>query len=704
MTIHIDRDRRTAILQTQSSSYVLAWDSDSTPLRHLHWGARLEPDDIPALLTITPADAYLGGLSRPRSSTEEYPVWGGLRREEVACKVTMPDGVRSLDLEVTDVEVADTLVVTLRDRHYPVEVALTYRVDEDADSITRQAAIRNVGSDGDIRVERAGSASWALPARPGWRLTTASGTYGAESTLHRESLRQGSFVLASRHGLTGHEFLPWVALDVDASAHHGEVWALTLAWSGSWSIDVNAAHDGAVHVIGGLEPSDPDAVLAPGDGLDLPAMTGVYSPDGHDGAARRFHRFARAHVLVEPDRLRPVLYNSWEATLFTTSFAQQRDLATVAADLGVELFVIDDGWFHGRNDERSGLGDWYPDAAKFPDGLLPLSEHVHGLGMAFGIWVEPEMVNPDSNLFRAHPDWIHRWATREPTLQRHQCVLDFGRPDVREWALETISTLVTDNGVDYLKWDMNRAIVEPSGPNAIYRHVHGVYQVWDELRARFPGLLIEDCASGGGRPDHEALAHTHWAWTSDATDAVDRLSIQRGFARINPASTMCCWITGVPNGLTTRSTPLAFRAHVAMAGGVLGLGMNLITTSDADKALLRDLIADYKEIRPLIHHGTRWELPAPGPGLEGIAYVSETADEALVLAYGPRIGYTHAYHRARVPGLVPDATYRAEVGRASSDASADGLVASGAWLASVGLPLLARGDHASWLIRLRRDG
>lgn len=700
MTITILEDRRVALLHGEHSSYALAWDDPTSPLRHLHWGRRLDEKDAEALLTQQPSPWPFGAISRPRSSFEEFPVWGGLRREEVALKVTMPDGVRSLDLAVDAVGADhDTLTVTLRDTHYPVSVELAYTLDAGADAITRRATVRHDGTEGRLRVDRAGTASWALPARPGWRLSTAAGAYAAENHVERRPLGQGTVTLASRHGIAGHDFLPWVALDEDAAAHHGEVWAMTLAWSGSWAIGVHAGQDGAVHVIGGLEPSDADAWLEPGTSLELPPMTGVYSPEGHDGAARRFHRHARDRVVVQPQRPRPVIFNSWEATWFAVDDTGQRRVATKVADLGVELFVLDDGWFHGRLDDTRGLGDWWPDADKFPDGMAAFADHVHGLGMLFGLWVEPEMVSPDSDLYRRHPDWIHRWETREPTLQRHQYALDFGRADVRAWASEMLVRLVRDHKVDYLKWDMNRPIIEPAGPDAVRAHTLGVYEVWERLRAEFPDLWLENCASGGGRPDHGALARCHWTWTSDDTDPVERLPIQHGFARINPPATMCNWVSGARNPLTARSTPLAFRFHVAMPG-VLGLSFDPDELTDVERGLARGLVAQYKQIRPLVTDGTRWELPAPARGMSALALVSEDQRETAVLAWGPRIPFTHGVPRLLVHGLRDDLTYTASVGEGSTDSGADGITASGAWLRSVGLPLWARGDHASWLIRL----
>lgn len=700
MAVIVDAQRRTALLHGSTSTYALTWADDRMPLRHLHWGAPIT--DVASLLTVDDFPRPFGAVPRPRAAHEEYPCWGGLRREPMALKITMPDGVRSLDLAVDDWEADDaSLRLTLRDHHYPCAVLLEYLLDADHDAIVRRATITNEGTDGDLRVDLAGSASWALPARPTWHLSTARGRYGAEFHVGRRELAQGTVELGSRHGITGHDALPWMAVDVDASVDHGEVWAFAFAWSGSWTMGAHLAEDGALHVIGGLDPTDLDLTVAPGESVTLPDMIGVHADDGFDGAARRFHAHARAHVVPDPDRPRPVLYNSWEASTFSITASQQCALADIAADMGVELFVVDDGWFHGRDDDTAGLGDWWPHERRFPAGLGPLVDHVHGLGMAFGLWIEPEMVNPDSELYRAHPDWIHRWATREPTLQRHQMVLDFSRDDVRDWAVDTVVGLCKAHGIDHIKWDMNRPIVEPAAPNGVHAHTRGVHEVWDRIREACPGLWLENCASGGGRADLGAAAHTHWTWTSDATDAVERIAIQHGFTRTHPSLAMAAWITDVPNVLTGRTTPLAFRAHVALSAGVLGLGMDLTTLDAQDRTFLAEVIALHKRLRPVLQFGHRRELPAPGEGISALAI--GCPDEAVAFAFAARPRYGHGLPRLRLAGLEEEEHYRVTALPGAAGDASDGQCLSGAFLTHVGLPLTGVADHASWAYHLVRQ-
>jgi alpha-galactosidase len=425
--------------------------------------------------------------------------------------------------------------------------------------------------------------------------------------------------------------------------------------------------------------------------MTTPVFAGCFSSGGFGAASREWHRFVRRHVLPHPEESRPVLYNSWEATGFAVDDAGQRRLASIAAQVGVELFVMDDGWFGARRDDHAGLGDWTPYAGAFPDGLRPLVEHVHGLGMLFGLWVEPEMVNPDSDLHRAHPDWVLHQAGRRRTEIRNQLVLNFGRPDVAEWAFDWLTRLVADHDVDYLKWDCNRPFTEAGPGDRVWvDHVHAVYRIMARLRAAHPGLRIESCASGGGRTDIGVLAHTDQVWTSDNTDAVDRLAIQHGFSQVFPARTMAAWVTDCPNPITGRCTPLEFRFHSAMAGA-LGIGGDLTRWSADDLALAARLVAEYREIRPVVQHGTQYRLAFGGP-LTVVEYVG--ADEVVVLAW--RVGERHGAPVApvRLAGLDPTARYADNRSEA---------VHSGAYFAGSGLDLaLPKGDQVSALIRLRR--
>jgi len=436
--------------------------------------------------------------------------------------------------------------------------------------------------------------------------------------------------------------------------------------------------------------------LAPGERLDTPVFAGLWTAGGFGAASRAWHAYVRRHVLPDPDETRPVLYNSWEATGFDVTESGQLDLARRAADLGVELFVMDDGWFGARRNEQAGLGDWVPNADRFPDGLSRLVDEVRRLGMRFGLWVEPEMVNPDSDLYRAHPDWVLHMAHRRRTEMRHQLVLNLARPDVAEWTHGWLDRLVGEHRIDFLKWDANRAFTEAGQPGADdpdrlwISHTRAVYRIMDRLRADHPGLRIEACAGGGGRTDLGIMARTDQVWPSDNTDPVDRIRIQGGFSQLYPARVLSAWVTDSPNVTTARRTPLRFRFHVAMAG-VLGLGGDLSTWTEQELKEAAELVAAYKQIRPVVQHGQAYRLRGPG-ALSAVQYVLD--DEHVVLAWCPVSPYGHRPVALRLGAVDPDAAYRDSDGEATY---------SGAVLRRSGLPLdLPPGDHASVLVRLRR--
>ncbi|WP_290059939.1 alpha-galactosidase, partial [Amycolatopsis solani] len=425
---------------------------------------------------------------------------------------------------------------------------------------------------------------------------------------------------------------------------------------------------------------------------------GLFTGGGFGAASRAWHAYTREHVLPHPGELRPVLYNSWEATGFAVSEPGQRALAERAAALGAELFVLDDGWFGARTGDHAGLGDWHVNRERFPEGLEPLVAAVHALGMKFGLWVEPEMVNPDSDLYRAHPDWVLHHPHRRRSELRNQLVLNFARPDVADWAHGWLDRLVGDHGVDFLKWDMNRPFSEAGWPGEAdqdrlwVEHTRAVYAIVDRLRDDHPALRIEACSGGGGRIDLGVLARADQVWTSDNTDALDRLRIQHGYSQLYPARAMSAWVTDNPGFVTGRSVPLRFRFHVAMAG-VLGLGGDIARWPDADLALAREMVALYRDIRPGGPRGALHRLRPPlDDGLVALQYV--LGDRSVVFAYRQAAHFADPDRPVRLDGLAPAERY------VDPDA---GTTHSGAVLLAHGLHLgLPTGDFASTVIRLNR--
>lgn len=686
--VHHDTAARLWMLTTENTSYVVRLD-DLGRLRHLHWGARLSAEQAAALPFILDVATNFDG-----ELASEYSGEGGAHFGMPALRLQRSDGSRSTEWAHSGHSIKEGLLTLgFREPHGPLELDLCYRVHPDSDAVERWARLRHTGTGGEpVHLLQVASARWTLPLLEDYRLSHVTGGWSTENQLARDPLARAETVLTSRKGITGHHVNPWVAIDAgDAGEEHGEVWSSALAWSGSWRITVARTAHGLVAATHTAGHEGPAVVLRPGGTWQTPVSVGVYAAGGFGGASRAWHAYVRAHVLPQPQELRPVLYNSWEATGFDVNEQGQWDLARRAAALGVELFVMDDGWFGARRDDSAGLGDWTPSPERFPRGLAALAAKVRSLGMRFGLWVEPEMVNPDSDLYRAHPDWVLHESGRPRTELRNQLVLNFARPDVTAWAHAWLDALVREHGVDHLKWDMNRAFTEagwPGAPDADqlwHDHVRSVYALMDRLRADHPRLRIEACAGGGGRSDLGVLARTDQVWTSDNTDALDRIAIQHGYSQIYPPGTMGAWVTDTPNPLTGRELPLRFRFHVAMTG-VLGIGGDLTAWSQEELAQAADLVARYKQVRPVVQRGRLYRLP------NAVQYVHDR--EVAVIAWQLARPPGTPVVPLRMAGLDPQGRYR--------DLDS-GELHHGAVLMVRGLTTGLTGDHSSRLLHLGQE-
>ncbi|MEU4191980.1 alpha-galactosidase [Kribbella sp. NPDC026611] len=691
----ISFENRVLLISTPGTSYSAYLGDDDIPI-HTHWGARITPADAQYLARTT-ADRLAREWESFRSATnghEEYPLEGGLQFGRAALALAVGE-VRSADWSFVD-HSKDERELALHFDAGGVRVIMHYRIHEGSDVIDRWVSVRNE-STASVDVHRLDSAAWVLPEQAAYRISTLTGRWAAETRLRRHELAEGRFVLESRRGITSHHVNPWFAIDDGtATEEYGEVYSAALHWSGSWRMLAQHELDEPVQALFGWGHEDfGPRPLEPGEELITPVSSGLFTSGGFGTASRAWHAYALREVLPRATEVRPVLFNSWEATGFAVDEASQVELATQAAELGCELFVLDDGWFGGRVDDTTGLGDWWVNRDRFPNGLQPLISKVHALGMGFGLWVEPEMVNPDSDLYRAHPEWVYHFEGREPPLRRNQLVLNLARPDVAQWVLETLDELLTANDIQFVKWDMNRPFAdtgwpaEPSRQSRIwFDHVTAVYAILDALRAKHPGVAFEACSGGGGRVDLGIMARTDQFWTSDNTDALDRRSIQHGFSQLYPARTMSCWVTDVPTFINKRTVPLTYRFHVAMAG-VLGIGGDLTEWTADELALARALVAEYKEFRHVVQLGAQYRLGEPGRGLSAVQYVLD--GESVVLAYQEAQQYDSAPRPLRLRGLDAEATYDVE-----------GEVLSGSVLMASGLSLVLTGDYASRLIRLSR--
>jgi alpha-galactosidase len=699
--VRYDAAHKTFRIDAGKVTYAFGVNDDGA-LQTLYWGSRLAPEDPlgPAKPPASRSSFDAIGSNTP----QEYAGWGGPITVMPDVKLHFADGNRDLVLRYDSHAIEDDgLRITLRDNLAKVTVVLHYVVDPATGIIGRSARIENHASQA-LTLGRVAAASWNLPPATDYSLRYLTGTWASEWHVRTRPLTPGATDLESRRGSTGDENNPWFAIERGGhwNESQGHVWFGALAWSGSWSIHIDQDILNQVRVTGGYNPFDFSYPLQPGQSLETPVFYAGYTDEGIGEASRLLHRFERERILPAgpKPKLRPVLYNSWEATEFKVNETGQQRLAEKAAALGVERFVVDDGWFGARNTDHAGLGDWVVNREKFPNGLKPLIDKVHGLGMSFGLWVEPEMVNPDSDLYRRHPDWVLHFDGRQRSLARHQLVLNLARDDVRDYVFESLDRLLSQNDIQFLKWDYNRNWSEPGWPQMspaeqqkVYvTYVQHLYDIMRRLRERHPGVEIESCSGGGARVDLGIMALTDEVWPSDNTDPSDRLSIQDGFSYAYAPAVMMSWVTGSPNWVNGRRSSLDFRFLSSMQGG-LGIGANILEWTPAEDATARAYIAAYKSIRATVQQGRLYRLLSPQGQAPRSATESVAADggQAVLFAFLRQGQEAQAYPTLVLHGLDSRAHYRYRSihGKVAADTPA---VASGAYWMNRGIDLDLRGD------------
>jgi alpha-galactosidase len=570
-----------------------------------------------------------------------------------------------------------------------VTVDLHYEVLPAPAAVRRWAVVH---ADRPIVLESVASAQFHLP----WReltLRNVAGRWGAEMQEVVQTV-SSKVVLESRRGVSNHHHNPYAVLSRDATETSGQVWGMALEFGGNTKTVVEQTQYAETLVQLGINDFDLEIGLAAGESFTTPAVVAVHTDQGLDGLSQCFHDYGRSLMGPEP---RPVLYNSWEACGFAVTSAGQIALADRAARICAELFVVDDGWFGRRNPDEAGgiqdgLGDWWVDPRKFPDGLDPLIDAVRSRGMKFGIWVEPEMVNPGADLFADHPDWIYSEPGRQPDAARGQYVLNLTLPAVQQFVRDMLDDLLASHDIAYLKWDANRPISQVGAARDVwFRHMRAVYEIVAEVKARHPGLLVEACASGGGRIDFGTLGVFDDFWTSDNTDALDRLAIHHAYSLVYPPQAMRAWVTDVPNFLSQRSIPLAFRFHSAMTGS-LGIGCDLSAMTDDELRACADYVEQYKRLRPLMHRLHRLDNPSTND-YRLFQYASDAG--AVLFAFLPAGSLGHTPTTVRLRGLDPDARYRFTHDWAEHEVS-------GRYLMERGIRVWLLGDYASTIVRFDR--
>lgn len=494
-------------------------------------------------------------------------------------------------------------------------------------------------------------------------LLDLTGRHLRERSPQRQPFAVGTRVREGRRGRTGLDAtLLLVAGASGFGFDRGEVWGLHVAWSGNHRTYVERLSSGQRVLAGGELLLPGEITLSPGQGYSGPWLYAAYG-DGLDAMSARIHEHLRSRP-SHPHSPRPVILNTWEAVYFDHDLTKLTSLADAAAAVGVERFVLDDGWFKNRRDDHAGLGDWYVDAEVWPEGLKPLVRHVHALGMQFGLWVEPEMVNADSDLARAHPEWIMATGDRHPLPWRHQQVLDLDHPGAFAHILDRLDNLVSEHDIEYLKWDHNRDLIDgghhPGGEPVVHRQTRAVYELIDQLRARHPGLEIESCSSGGGRVDLGILARTDRVWGSDCNDALERQTINRWTQLLLPPELIGCHVGPELSHTTGRRHRLDFRAGTALFGH-FGIEMDLTAASASDRERLTSWVALYKRLRGLLHTGrvVRGEHPDPALLVHGV--VSQDRGEAIYSIATLVTSVNAPPGRVRLPGLDPAALYRVEL-------------------------------------------
>ncbi len=562
---------------------------------------------------------------------------------------------------------AQTLELVLEDTSINTRIVLLYTIYEAFPVIARSVRFE-CDSDEKITLLSAMSACVDLPDKD-YEMIDLAGVWARERHVRRHKLDYGIQSIYSMRGCSSYQFNPFLALAREnADEFQGQVYGFSLVYSGNFLAQTEVDNYDTARVLMGIHPNGFKWTLGKGESFQTPEMVMVYSEAGLNGMSQTFHKLYRTRLArgTWRDKVRPILINSWEAFYFDFDAPKLLGLADAATDLGMELFVLDDGWFGKRDDSTSSLGDWYPNEKKLKGTLKELAEKINAKGLKFGLWIEPEMTNKDSDLYRAHPDWLLAEQGKRICHSRTQYVLDFSKKEVREYIGDMLENLLAEVPVSYIKWDMNRTFSEvfSNGNDREYqgkvchKYILGVYELYERLTSRFPHVLFESCASGGARFDPGMLYYAPQGWTSDDTDAIERLKIQYGTSMVYPVSCMGSHVSASPNHQTNRVTPLETRADVAYFG-TFGYELDLLKLGEEDKAEIRRQIAFMKEKRDLIQKGTFYRLKSPFEGNETAwMIVSEDQKKALVGYYRVMQPVNVGFKRLKLKGLKEDTCYK----------------------------------------------
>lgn len=560
-----------------------------------------------------------------------------------------------------------TLEIGLKDRYSEVVLTLSYTLFHDLSVVTRHATVENQGTQS-ITIERLMSLNIDFPTAD-YDFIHLHGAWAREAQVERKELITGVQHISSTRGASSHAHNPFFALaKKDATEHRGEVFGFSFVYSGNFLAQVEVDTYDVTRAMMGINPHQFEWKLDAGKIFTTPEAVMVYSENGLNGMSQMFHTLYLEH-LINPKwakRERPILINNWEATYFNFDETKILEIATDAKSLGIELFVLDDGWFGKRDDDSSSLGNWAVDKSKLPNGIVGLAKKVHAMDLKFGLWFEPEMVSVGTPIHDAHPEWMIGHPQKNISHGRNQYVLDFSRPEVVENIFDQMDAILSSNEIDYIKWDMNRYISEAYSQHlpaaqqreVMHRYILGVYALYEKILAKYPDLLIESCAGGGGRFDPGLLYYAPQTWTSDDTDAVERLKIQYGTSFIYPLSAIGSHVSEVPNHQVARTTSLKMRGDVA-AFGTFGYELDSTKLNEPDKKIIKEQIKQVKKWQPLIHHGTFYRLKSPfEENVTAWMVVSLDQKEALVGVYQVLAKPNPVYERIQLTGLKENRLYQ----------------------------------------------
>ncbi|MGY3766200.1 alpha-galactosidase [Vagococcus vulneris] len=689
--ITFNSENKTFHLSNNSISYIMTIEEGGY-LAHLYYGRKIKEynglSDYPRInRSFSP---NLPGSTDRMYSLDtllmEYPGFGNGDFRQPAHMIYHKNGTQVTDFKYLTHEIvkgkpklaglpatyttrddeAETLIITLIDELTQMTVDLLYTIFAAENVITRSSLFKNNGVD-DVRLQKVASMSMDI-ASCDLDLIHFPGTWARERQLVREKISSGQKKLDSKRGSSSHQQNPVIILaDPKTTEQQGEAFGFSLVYSGNHEIQIEKDPYQQTRIMLGINSFDFNWLLTPGHNFQTPEVIMSYSSRGLNDLSATNHRVINKHLIRGnyKNQERPILVNNWEATYF--DFDEDKIMAIVdeAHDLGIELFVLDDGWFGKREDDNSSLGDWFENEGKLKNGLKGLSEKVHAKGMSFGLWFEPEMISEISELFKTHPEWVLKIPDRASSPSRGQLVLDFSRADVRKYIYQKMTAILDNVAIDYIKWDMNRNMSDVYSNNLTsehqgsvsHRYMLGLYDLLEQLTTEYPEVLFESCSGGGGRFDAGMLYYMPQTWTSDNTDAIARLNIQYSTSMFYPTSTMGSHVSAIPNHQTERETSLSIRGNVAMSG-VFGYELDLSLLSDEEKNQIKEQVAFYKEHRHLLQYGTFIRLLSPYESNDvAWMYVNQDQSEAIVFYFRVLSEESYPLVKLTLDGLAKDKVY-----------------------------------------------